>query len=93
MRALLLVLALIPAVALAGERDPAKAPVTPPPAKPACKLPAIEHAVARDAAPTIKRLDQEPLANQYLGVMHIEDGCDKPIKIRDDVGAGRSDQR
>ena len=78
-----LALALFPAAALAGERDAPK-----PAAKlgAACQNVRVDLAVQRDQPARIRRLEQEPLAGQYLGVIRYEDGCDKPVKIADGVG-------
>lgn len=78
-----LALALLPAAALAGERDAPK-----PAAKlgAACENARVDMAVKGGQPARIRRLDQEPLAGQYLGVIRYEDGCDKPVKIAGGVG-------
>lgn len=95
MRLALFALVLIPSIALAGEREPV-APASSS-AKP-CTLPAHEYALLYSPllrpghyrnGPTSSRLDRQPAADLYLGVMHIADGCEKPIKIRQGIGGGR----
>jgi hypothetical protein len=83
MRYLVLTLALLPAAALAGERDPAV-----PPALRQCDNARVQHAAPKPAAEPmrVRPLKEEPFAGQYLGVLRLEEGCDKPVKIRDDVG-------
>ena len=38
---------------------------------------------AQDAPVTPRKLDKEPEAEAYLGVLHRENGCEKPIKVND----------
>ena len=82
MRYLVLAIALLPAAALAGERDT--------PARPAtarqCENAKVQRAAPAPEPMRVRPLKQEPLAGQYLGVLRLEDGCDRPVKVRDDVG-------
>lgn len=97
MRYAVLALALLPAAAVAGENDlatlpshfalPAHAAKPVKPVKPAgCENARVDYTVQRDEPMRVRNLGQEPLAGQYLGVVRIEDGCDKPVKISDRVG-------
>lgn len=89
MRIAALALALLPAAAMAGERAPLPAPhfKLPAKAKAACQIPGTDYAVARlDQPVRAGTLAQEPLANLYLSVQRVEDGCDLPVKIADGVG-------
>jgi hypothetical protein len=89
MRIAVLALALLPAAALAGERDaPLPAPhfaLSAPP-KAQCQNARVDHAASADQPVRVRTLRQEPLAGQYLGVLRMEDGCDMPVKIADGVG-------
>jgi len=89
MRYVLLALAMLPAAATAGERAaPVAAAHARLPGREAapCQDARNDLAVLRDEPVRIRRLDQEPLAGQYLGVMRVERGCDRPVKIADDIG-------
>lgn len=91
MRIAILALALLPAAAIAGERAPMPAPhlKLPAKAKPAsqCQNARSSYAVPVAGEPVrMRRLDQEPRAGQYLGVLRLEDGCDLPVKIAHGVG-------
>lgn len=94
MRYVVFALALLPAAAVAGENDLAKLPShfalpaeAAKPVKPAgCENARVDYTVQRDAPMQVRSLGQEPLAGQYLGVVRIEDGCDKPVKVSDRVG-------
>ena len=84
MRIVVLALVLLPAAAVAEERDPpAKAFVQPP--RCANARPELARQQAHPNRP--RKLADEPLASQYLTVLRIEDGCDKPVKVREEVGA------
>jgi hypothetical protein len=87
MHMILLALAAMPAILPTLDPDPRPA------ARPAlgakvCRNAQVER--VRPAAKPLKpqKLEQEPAAGQYLAVLRLEDGCDKPVKIRDGVGAG-----
>jgi len=42
--------------------------------------------VARPALPAkVRPLTAEPPANLYLGVLRLEDGCDKPVVVRENI--------
>jgi hypothetical protein len=84
MRIVLLAIALAPAAASAAPRDPVPQRVTTSGGK-ACEKTAPEMAQAGKPV-RIRKLGEEPKAAQYLGVLRLEDGCDRPVKIRDDVG-------
>jgi hypothetical protein len=88
MRIFVLALALLPAPAMArdGDADPApeaQAPVT------KCQD-ARTHYAGKPGEPAKavrpRALAQEPLANQYYPVLRRQNGCDVPVKIREDVG-------
>ncbi|MBC9034080.1 hypothetical protein IAG41_16955 [Sphingomonas sp. JC676] len=88
MRILVLALALLPATAMArdGEENPtpeAQAPVA------QCQDAKTQYA-GKPGAPAKavrpRTLAQEPLANQYHPVLRRENGCDKPVMIRENVG-------
>lgn len=96
MRLLVLALALLPAAALAGEREEGASPSrTAPPSLSklplragllAKRLDQCQNASARQVAPADKPLrtrplNREPLAEGYLTVLRLEDGCDKPVKV------------
>lgn len=87
MRIVLLALALMPAAAMARDGDKSA-----PEAKPAavkCQDARMQYtARPGEAAPTVRprSLAQEPLGNQYYPVLRRENGCDVPVKIREDVG-------
>lgn len=88
MRIFVLALALLPVTAMAreGEENPA----------PEAQLPVAKCQDARtqyagkpgEPAKAVgpRTLAQEPLANQYHPVLRLENGCDVPVKIREDVG-------
>lgn len=88
MRIFVLALALLPVTAMArtGEENPApeaQAPVV------KCENAKTQYAgkpgePAKAVHP--RTLAQEPLANQYYPVLRRENGCDVPVKIREDVG-------
>ena len=88
MRIAVLALALLPAAAIAGERDAPPAPHAKAPAKPAsqCQNARSNYTVSAGEPVRMRTLKQEPLAGQYLGVLRMEDGCDLPVKIADGVG-------
>lgn len=93
MRIAVLALALLPGAAFAGERSAPLAtshlalPATP---KSQCQNPRNEHAVINPLNMTgparVGPLGKEPRANLYLGVQRLEDGCDLPVKIGDEMG-------
>lgn len=85
MRRLLIVLALLPASAFAAGQDPEvkPAPPTAAPGTKVCQNPDLQR-VTRDQQPVQPRtLEREPPADAYYTVMRIEDGCDKPVLVRD----------
>lgn len=94
MRYVVFALALLPAAAVAGENDLAKLPshfalpteAAKPVKQAGCENARVDYTVQRDAPMQVRSLGQEPLAGQYLGVVRIEDGCDKPVKVSDRVG-------
>lgn len=84
-----LALAMLPAAATAGERAtplPAAHATLPEREAAPCQDARNDLAVLRDPPVQGRRLDQEPLAGQYLGVMRLERGCDRPVKIAEEVG-------
>lgn len=94
MRYVVFALALLPAAAVAGENDLAKLPShfalpvegAKPVKQAGCENARVDYTVQRDISAPVRNLGQEPLAGQYLGVVRIEDGCDKPVKISDRLG-------
>ncbi|WP_213982273.1 hypothetical protein [Sphingomonas sp. dw_22] len=84
MRIVILALALFPTAAMARDGDKKPAPEARPAAK--CQDAKTQFAgkPAEDVRP--RSLAQEPLANQYYPVLRRENGCDVPVKIREDVG-------
>lgn len=86
MRIVILALALLPAAAMARDGDKKPAPEAPPAATAKCQDAKTQFAgkPAEDVRP--RSLAQEPLANQYYPVLRRENGCDVPVKIREDVG-------
>ncbi len=84
MRIIVLALALLPAAAMASDGD--KTAATAPAAHPQCQNAKAQ--LVKNPAPSVRprTLEQQPMANQYLGVLRIENGCDTPVMIREDVG-------
>ncbi len=81
----LLALAFLPAEDAPGDKDAVRsvAPV---------RAPQCENAEthwAKKAAEPVQpgKLGDQPLANQYLALLRLEGGCDRPIKTRERVGA------
>lgn len=67
---------------------------TPPPpsdnhTRPLCKYVNRIPAVQRGAPIRPHSLGTEPRANLYLGVIHYEGGCEKPVMIRFGVGGSQ----
>ena len=89
MRILVLALALLPAAAIAEDRVPVRPAMA---AKPGCANADPQYAKAKEPLRT-RNLAQEPAADQYLTVLRLEDGCDKPVKIRESIGDDAGDQR
>ncbi|MDG2535701.1 hypothetical protein P6144_18715 [Sphingomonas sp. HITSZ_GF] len=89
MRIAVLAFALLPAAAIAGERAaplPASHFALPATPKAQCQNARSNYAASAGEPVRMRRLDQEPRAGQYLGVLRMEDGCDLPVKIADEVG-------
>ncbi|MBO9621228.1 MAG: hypothetical protein J7500_00805 [Sphingomonas sp.] len=87
MRMFVLALALLPAAANAGAPDP-KPRVQP--AAPVLSLSGrvCHNAGAEKASPDAKvvkprRLAEEPAAEAYYTVLRLENGCDKPVLVRE----------
>jgi len=77
MRILVLAFALLPAAAIAADRDPPR---------PRAKECRTELQLAGRPAPEPVRpqtLDKMPPAEAYYPVMRIVDGCEKPVKVRE----------
>jgi hypothetical protein len=85
MRIAVLALALLPATAVAEENDPAPQKLFAQPRR--CENAGSELARPPAHPDRPHKLAAEPLANQYLTVLRIQDGCDKPVKVREEVGA------
>ncbi|WP_019516422.1 hypothetical protein [Sphingomonas sp. Mn802worker] len=64
----------------------AAAPAETPDAQPVCQ---DKHArlVASTRRGTIHPLAQEPNADAVLTVLRSENGCSRPVKVREDIGA------
>ncbi|WP_294192558.1 hypothetical protein [uncultured Sphingomonas sp.] len=82
-------MSLLPLAALAAGAAPAKTPdaqPATPQAKPVCQ---DKHArlVASTRRGTIHPLAQEPNADAVLTVLRSENGCSRPVKVREDIGA------
>lgn len=89
MRIVVLALALMPTAAIA--QDPA--PPSPFFAKPWCPNAAPHHAKDRKVLKA-RKLGEEPAASEYLAVLRLDEkGCDRPVKIRENIGDGAEDQR
>lgn len=90
MRIVLLGLALIPVAAFAGERDasvPASHLALPVAAKAECQNARMGYAIPTVGDPMrAGTLQQEPKAGLFLAVQRTEDGCDRPVKIADELG-------
>jgi hypothetical protein len=79
MRILVLAFALLPAAALAADRDPPAGPVK------TCKSEPQWAARPQPKAEPLRpqTLDKMPQAELYYPVVRFVDGCDKPVKVRD----------
>lgn len=89
MRILVLALALLPAAALAQDPTPVRPYVT----KPGCPNAAPQYAKDKKVLKA-RKLGQEPAADQYLTVLRLDErGCDRPVKIRENIGDDAGDQR
>jgi hypothetical protein len=77
MRIFVLALALLPAAAMAADRDPPK-----PRAKSCRTQPQlVDRAKAEPLRP--QTLDRMPPAQAYYPVLRIVDGCEQPMKVSD----------
>ncbi|NIJ21931.1 hypothetical protein FHS95_003642 [Sphingomonas naasensis] len=90
MRILVLALALLPAAALAQDQTPVRPTAI---GKPGCANSVPQY--AKDRKPVkARKLGQEPVADQYLTVLRLDErGCDRPVKIRENIGDDAADQR
>lgn len=70
----------LPALAMAAQSDPS------PDAEPICRDPKVHRADQSKAPLRAEPLDRQPLGNQEKAVMYREDGCLKPIMVRENVG-------
>lgn len=89
MRIVVLALAMLPGAAIAEGRDtplPASHLTLPATPKSQCQNARVDYTVQAAEPVQMRTLRQEPRANQYLGVLRMEDGCDLPVKIADGVG-------
>jgi hypothetical protein len=84
MRILLLSLVLLPAPALA--RDPV-APAAEAPARPVCQN--AKRQMVKPAPARVGKLSQMPQAKAYRAVLRLQDGCDIPVMINEEVGEQR----
>lgn len=85
MRLAVLALALLPTAALAQQQGAAPVVKAAAPAQ-QCQNAKSQHVERAPATVRGRPLASEPLANVYLGVVRKLDGCDVPVKIREDVG-------
>jgi hypothetical protein len=96
-RILVLALVLLPFAATAQERPataqerpataqerPATAQERPAKAPKACRV--LPQVASKPRSLRVRPLGQEPLADAYLPVVRTVDGCDAPVKIRDNIG-------
>lgn len=87
MRMLVLALALLPAAANAGAPDPRpRAEPAAPVLSPSGRI--CQNAGAQKASPDARvvkprRLAEEPAAEAYYTVLRLENGCDKPMLVRE----------
>ena len=91
MRILVLALALLPAAAIAQDKAPVR-PYMKGRLGTACANADPQYAKAKEPL-RMRKLGEEPAADQYLTVLRLEDGCDKPVKIRESIGDDAGDQR
>ena len=56
------------------------------PVAPVCQNARVETAEAR-APVRVRKLNELPNANLMLGVLRSEDGCQKPVIVRYDIGS------
>ena len=92
MQLFLLVLALFATDDVARDKDLARAAA---PGRPAAQCDNAGLHWTRRAAKPVRpgKLGDQPAANQYLAVLRLEGGCDRPVKIREGIGDGAEDQR
>jgi hypothetical protein len=81
MRIVVFALALLPAAALAGEGASQRSRAYL--ASERCQNAGVQLAKRNPAPARLHPLNKEPSAEAYLGVLHLDNGCDKPIKVRD----------
>jgi hypothetical protein len=84
---MLLALALFPAAAPAEEADPSPQATAVQPAtlsaREACKDSKFHKVMPPGEPPKLRTLDREPEAEAYFTVLRIDDGCDKPVLVRE----------
>jgi len=81
MRIVVFALALLPLATTVADAAPQRG--RPYVAPERCKRVSPEMAKRNRAPARLHHLNKEPRAEAYLGVLHLENGCDKPIKVRD----------
>jgi len=88
MRIFVLALALLPVTAMARESEENPAPEAQAPSAKCQDARTLFADKPGEPAKSVRprTLAQEPLANQYHSVLRLENGCDVPVKIREDVG-------
>jgi hypothetical protein len=91
MRFLVLALALLPSAALAQEKNPISR-YTPFRAA-ECRNADLQWTRKAQTPAKPGTLADQPVADQYLTVLRIEDGCDRPVKIRQAIGDSADEQR
>ena len=85
MRFVLLALAVLPSAALAQDKDPVIRYSTFRSAE--CRNADVQWAAGKAQTPAKPgTLAEQPVADQYLTVLRLEDGCDKPVKVRQAIG-------
>lgn len=84
MRIILLALALFPAAAIARDGDEAG----PPKSAALCQNARAQNVDTPPATVQPRTLEQQPVANRYLGVLRFRDGCDRPVMARDNLDQG-----
>jgi hypothetical protein len=91
-RMFVLALALLPTAAIAQDKTPAR-PYMKGRVGALCANADPQWAKAAGQPVKMRKLGEEPAADQYLTVLRLEDGCDRPVKIRESIGDDAGDQR
>lgn len=83
MHILVLALALLPAAAMADETDVAGTSPTVSLAGKQCQDANLRNAAPQRKPTKPRKLDEKSPAEAYYTVLRIEDGCDKPMLVRE----------